>query len=65
MSDLLLDCKIVRIFAYSSTRELSLFINCNFMLKLLQYCNYIIIVMQIKLMLLSSEDIVIQKTTVS
>ena len=27
-------------------------INCNFMLKLLQYCNYIIIVTQIKLMLL-------------
>ena len=27
-------------------------INCNFMLKFLQYCNYIIIVMQIKLMLL-------------
>ena len=27
-------------------------IDCNFMLKLLQYCNYIIIVMQIKLMLL-------------
>ena len=25
---------------------------CFFMLKLLQYCNYIIIVMQIKLMLL-------------
>ena len=27
-------------------------INCNFMLKLLQYYNYIILVMQIKLMLL-------------
>ena len=27
-------------------------INCNFMLKLVQHCNYIVIVMQIKLMLL-------------